>query len=205
MENIGVQKTNAAGERAKMKALDHDLEKLSRLLTEMNSVGNRISEITNRPATIGHTGEYIASRVFDIELESSAAAKGYDGVFMSGRLAGSTVNIKWYGKLEFMLDINPEAVPDYFLVMTGPKSQPQSSRGSIQPWVINFVFLFHGPELLTDLKTRGVKIGTATSVQKHTWQAAEIFPNQRIMSFRLTDEQMEMIFQFGSGWAESWY
>jgi hypothetical protein len=166
-ENIDGQKTNTAGNRATRNAMVHDLEELSRLLAEMNSVGNRISEITNRPATIGHTGKYIASRVFDIELESSAAAKGYDGVFMSGRLAGSTVNIKWYGKLEFMLDINPEAVPDYYLVMSGPKSQPQSSRGSIRPWVINIVFLFHGPELLADLKARGVKIGTATSVQKH--------------------------------------
>lgn len=185
--------------------MDHDLEKLSRLLTEMNSLGNRISEITHRPATIGHTGEYIASRVFDIELESSAAAKGHDGVFMSGKLAGSVVNIKWYGKLEHMLDLNPEAVPDYYLVMTGPKSQLQSSRGGIRPWVINYTFLFHGPELLTDLKTRGVKIGMATSVQKHKWQAAEIFPNQRNMFFRMTNEQMEMIFQFGSGWTESWY
>lgn len=185
--------------------MGHDLERLSELLTEMNSLGNRISEITNRPATIGHTGEYIASRVFDIKLESSATAKEYDGVFMSGRLAGSTVNIKWYGKLEFMLDINPEAVPDYFLVMTGPKSEPQTSRGSIRPWVINFVFLFNGPELLADLKAQKVKMGVATSVRKQKWQAAEIFPNKRNMSFRMTDEQMERIFQFGSGWTESWY
>lgn len=182
-----------------------ELLKLSELLAEMNSLGHRVSEITNRPATMGHTGEYIASRVFDIGLEHSANAKGYDGVFNSGKLAGSTVNIKWYGKLEYVLDINPEAIPDYLLVMTGPKSQPQSSRGSIRPWVIQHVFLFHGPELLADLKARGVKIGVATSVQKHNWQAAEIFPNQRNMSFRLTDEQMEMIFQFGSGWTESWY
>lgn len=54
----------------------------------MNSFGNRISEITNKPATNGHTGEYIASRVFDIEPESSATTKEYDGVFMSGRLVG---------------------------------------------------------------------------------------------------------------------
>lgn len=60
---------------------------------------------------------------------------------MSSKLTGSTVNIKWYGKLDYMLDIHPEAVPDYFLVLTGPKSQPQSSRG--------------------------VKIGVATSVQKY--------------------------------------
>jgi hypothetical protein len=196
--------SNAVGQRATRKATD-DLERLSSLLAELNSLGDRISEITNTPATIGHTGEYIASRVFDIELESSAAAKGYDGVFMSGRLAGSTVNIKWYGKLEYLLDINPEAVPDYYLVMTGPKSQPQSSWGGIRPWVIQYVFLFQGPELLADLKARGIKIRTATSVQKHKWQAAEIFPNHRNMFFRLTNEQMEMIFQFGSGWAESWY
>jgi hypothetical protein len=38
--------------------------------------------------TAGHLGEWIASVVFDIELESSASAKGIDGRFRSGPLRG---------------------------------------------------------------------------------------------------------------------
>ena len=185
--------------------MKNELERLAEVISEYNSLGNRISEITDRPATIGHTGEYIAAHVFDIELEDSATAKGFDGVFRSNNLAGRTVNVKWYTKLEFLLDINPGAVPDFFLVMTGPKSPAQSSRGTMRPWIINHVFLFNGPELMTELKARGVKIGVATSVRKHEWQAAEIYPNMRNMSYRMSDEQMAMIHAFGPDLVESWF
>ena len=181
------------------------LEKLAGLLSELNSIGERISEITQRPATIGHTGEYIAAEIFDIELEESANAKGIDGHFRSGTLAGRTVNVKWYSKLEYMLDINPGALPDYFLVMTGPKGQAVSSRGGIRPWLINYVFLFNAAELVTELTARGVKIGVASSVRKHEWQAVEIYPNKRSMVYRLSDEQMATLLAFGSDWAENWF
>jgi len=110
-----------------------DLEKLPALLAEMNSIEDRISEITQRPATIGHTGEYIASRIFDIELEESASAKAIDGHFRNGTLAGKTVNIKWYSKQEYLLDITPDFLPDYYLVMTGPKTLEGTSKGGIRP------------------------------------------------------------------------
>ena len=179
------------------------LEHLAGLLSEMNSIGNKISEITQRPATIGHTGEYIASIIFDIELEESASTKGIDGHFNSGPLAGKTVNIKWYSKLEHMLDITPESLPDYYLVMTGPRAQQATSRGGIRPWLINHVFLFNAAELVIELNARGVKIGVASSVRKPEWQAAEIYPNKRNMAYRLSGEQMSTILAFDSDWAES--
>jgi len=181
------------------------LEKLVTLLSEMNSIGEKVSEITQRPASRGHTGEYIAAEIFDIELEESANAKGFDGRFRSGSLAGRTVNVKWYGKLEYMLDINPDALPDFFLVMTGPKALEMTSKGGIRPWLIDYVFLFNAAELMIELNARGVKIGIATSVQKHEFQAAEIFPNKRSMVYRMTDDQMGKLLAFGSGLAESWY
>ena len=67
--------------------------------------------------------------IFDIELEKSATNKGFDGYFRSGKLVGKTVNIKWYGKNERILDINKNAVPDYYLVMTGEHSLSESSKG----------------------------------------------------------------------------
>ncbi len=179
-----------------------DLDKLSNLLAELNSIGEKISEITQRPATIGHTGEYIAAEIFDIELEESANAKGNDGRFRSGNM---TVNIKWYSKLEYMLDINPEALPNFFLVMTGPKALEPTSKGGIRPWLIDYVFLINAAELVIELNARGVKIGVATCVQKHEWQAAEIFPNKRSMVYRMSDDQMGKLMAFGSGLAESWY
>ncbi len=113
--------------------MNSDLERLADLLAEMNTLGTKISEITQRPAIIGHTGEYIASKIFDIDLEESASAKGIDGHFKSGSLAGKSVNIKWYSKLEYMLDITPESLPDYYLVMTGPKALEDTSRGEFVP------------------------------------------------------------------------
>ena len=185
--------------------MNTEIERLAEVLSEMNAIGNRITDITGRPATIGHTGEYIASRIFDIELEESASAKAIDGWFRSGKLAGRTVNIKWYGKLEYMLDITPDELPDFYLVMTGPKNQGAASRGEIRPWVISYVFLFKAAELVRELQARGVKIGTATSVVKHEWEAAEIYPNQRNLGFRPTDEQMAQLLAFGSGWEENWF
>lgn len=185
--------------------MTNNLDRLATLLTEMNSIGNRISEITQRPATIGHTGEYIASKIFDIELEESASSKGIDGHFRSGQFVGKSVNIKWYSKLEYLLDITPQSLPDFYLVMTGPKGQAVSSRGGVRPWLINYVFLFNAAELVIELNARGVKIGIASSVRKHEWQAVEIYPNKRNMVYRLSEKQMAMILAFGSDWAESWF
>jgi len=171
----------------------------------MNAIGEKVSEITQRPATIGHTGEYIAAEIFDIELEETANAKGIDGHFRSGNLTGRTVNVKWYSKLEYMLDINPDALPDFFLVMTGPKTLEPTSKGGIRPWLIDYVFLFNAAEQTIELNARGVKTGTATSVQKHEWQNSEIYPNKRSMVYRMTDDQMGKLLAFGSGLAESGY
>ena len=180
-----------------------NLDKLADLLAELNFIGDRISEITQWPATIGHTGEYIASRIFDIELEESASAKAIDGHFKNGTLAGKTVNIKWYSKQEYLLDITPDSLPDYYLVMTGPKTLEGTSKGGIRPWLINYVFLFNAADLVIELTARGVSVGTASSVQKHEWQAAEIYPNKRSMVYRMTDEQMAQVLAFDSDWAES--
>ena len=71
--------------------------------------------------------------------------------------------------------------------------------------MIDYVFLINAAELMIELNARGVKVGVATSVQKHEWQAAEIFPNKRNMVYRMTDDQMGKLMAFGSGLTESWY
>jgi len=102
-----------------------------------------------------------------------------------------------------MLDINPDALPDFFLVMTGPKAVDPTSKGGIRPWLIDYVFLFNAAELMIELSARGVKIGVATSVRKHEWQSSEIYPHKRSMVYRMSDDQMEKVLAFGSGLAES--
>ena len=71
-----------------------DLAELAELLRERNLVDERIGRLINRPMTAGHAGEWIASRIFDIELEPSAVAKAIDGPFRSGPLTGKSVNVR---------------------------------------------------------------------------------------------------------------
>ena len=68
-----------------------DLVKLSELLKSQNLVHNEISQIIKRPALAGHLVEFIAAKIFDIELNKKAAQKGMDGYFRSGSFAGSSV------------------------------------------------------------------------------------------------------------------
>ena len=61
-----------------------DLAQVARL-RELNLVDQQIGRLINRPMTAGHAGEWIASRIFDIELEPSAVAKAVDGRFLRDR------------------------------------------------------------------------------------------------------------------------
>ena len=173
----------------------HKLEQLANIIKRKNAVDDEVAVITERPALIGHTGEYIASRVFDIELEESASHKAIDGVFRTGENAGKTVNIKWYGKQENILDVSEKNGPDFYLVMTGPKSVSSSSRGTTRPWLISYVYVFESVNLIQDLEK--VKKGVATSVKKRLWEMAEIYPESRNSQLILTQEQRQLLESFG--------
>jgi hypothetical protein len=174
------------------------MERLASLLSEFNRVANQITAITGRPTTLGHVGEFIASQVFAIRLQQSASGKGLDGHFTEGPLSGKSVNIKWYGKLEGLLDINPKAVPDFYLVMTGPRSAAVSSRGTARPWVIDQVFLFDADALVRELRARGLNPGIATSVRQELWRGAELYPNSNVSLYQLSERQRELLALFGS-------
>jgi hypothetical protein len=64
------------------------MARIAALLRERNSIDARIAKVIDRPVTAGHLGEWIASRIFDIALEESAATQGFDGRFRSGALRG---------------------------------------------------------------------------------------------------------------------
>lgn len=172
------------------------LSRLAELLNQRNAIDAEIATLIDRPALTGHMGEFIAARIFGIELEASAVQKGHDGRFLEGPLAGKTVNIKWYGKLESLLDLHPMDGPDYYLVLAGPKATSLTSRGGHRPLVIASAFLFEAGPLLARLRQRGVKIGIATSVAQEYWHEAEVYPEPRHEHLRLNEEQREMLARF---------
>ena len=82
-------------------------------------------------------------------------------------------------------------------MLTGPRTAPASSRGTTQPWTIEQVFLFEAVPLVEKLRERGIRIGVATSVRRHLWDDAEVYPSPNNPALRLTPEQISMIEMFG--------
>jgi hypothetical protein len=180
-----------------------DIKHLSELIRNWNNISSRIAKVIGRPATPGHIAEFVASKIFDINLLDSAAHKTIDGYFGSGPLVGKSVNIKWSGKHEKLINLSKKEQPDYYLVLTGQESGPTSSKGKTRPWTIDFVFLFNSTELIPILQDRGVSIGTATSVRKSEWLSSEIFPEGRSRELEITDFQREMLSLFTSKMASA--
>jgi len=71
------------------------VEALADLLRRRNELDADIALLIGRPATQGHIGEFIAAKVFGIELEAGATHKASDGRFASGPLAGKSVDVKF--------------------------------------------------------------------------------------------------------------
>lgn len=173
-------------------ALD-DLPRIAQLLGKRNRIDDQIAAIIDRPMTSGHLGEWIASQVFDIELEAPANATALDGRFRSGPLQGRTINVKWYLKREGILDMTTDDVLDEYLVMTGPVSAAASSQGRTRPWRIDSVYLFDARSLLADLVARGRNVGTASSIRTELWAQAEIYPEQVNKRLPLTRPQVQAL------------
>ena len=173
-----------------------ELKTLGELIKTKNGIESQISQIIGRPGLQGHMGEFIAGKIFDLELHEDATKRGSDAVFKSGSIAGKNVNIKWYAKRENSLDINSVDPAEYYMVLAGPKSSMGSSRGSDRPLVINHVFLFESEKLISQLKKRAVKIGIATSITQEQWNDAEIFPNQRNNLLLVTEKQKDLLGYF---------
>lgn len=176
--------------------LDPDLERLSFLIRLRNMVDQEMATVLGRPASPGNLGEFIASRIFDIELAKSGVNPGHDGVFLSGPFAGASVNVKLYSEDAGLLDISSHPA-DYYLVLTGPKPIAKSGLRSL-PRRIDAVYLFDIAELRTELQARGVGIGVATSVRKVYWQQAMVYPPHDEAPIQLTDRQTAMLQLFAS-------
>lgn len=171
------------------------LAEFAALIRGRNSIDARIGAILNRPATVGDIGEWVAAKVFDIEL-AAANNTAFDGHFTTGSSAGQTVNVKTYLQQYGSLDVTERPSLDYYLIFTGPKSNLGSSRGTLRPFCIQSVYLFRSEDLLAELREAGAKIGIATSVRVAQWNAAEIYPRSTNPALILTDRQRAQLAMF---------
>lgn len=162
-----------------------ELAELAALVRARNMLDARLGRLLDRPVSTGSIGEWIAARIFDIELETAANVPGYDGHFTTGAMAGRTVSVKAYPRREGMLDIDPNAQSDAYLVLTGPKGTLVSSRGTLRPVCVNAVYLFDAHRL------------RAERVLEAQWEAAEIYPQSNNPLFIVSDEQRRKLELFG--------
>jgi hypothetical protein len=172
---------------------DPTIERIAELLRERNAIDEKIAKIISRPMTAGHLGEWLAARIFGIELEPTAVTAAFDGRFTSGHVQGRTVNVKWYLKREGVLDLIKSETLDYYLVLTGPASAALSSRGGTRPWCIESVYLFDAKQVVSELSARGVSTGTASSVRTTQWDRAEIYPRPNNQLITVEPRQAELL------------
>lgn len=152
--------------------MDDQLRKLAGLLEERDQVDKQIAEFLQRAPSLGNIGEFIASRVFDVELAPIAVQAGYDGRFRSGPLAGATVNVKAYGDAYGGIDISAHPC-DYYLVLSGPRKPWPAGE---HRWRIAAVYLFDAKLLLPDLQSRSIQVGVNTSIRTADLASAQLYP-----------------------------
>ena len=160
-------------------------------------MSTEIAAILRRPAQLGHLGEFVASALFEIALESSANNKGFDGRFTQGLLAGKSVDVKTYAKREGIIDLRTQDLPDYYLILSGPCAPAASSKGQDRPWVIDGIHLFDAKALVESLLSRKLKVGIAASVAAEYWFGAEVYPTQTCKLLEVRDDQRAWLESFG--------
>ena len=151
---------------------------LAALLTARNVLDCEMTKIIGRPMDKGPFGEFVASQIFDLDLNLNAAKKGYDGYFTVGDykgepLKGRKVEIKYYTKCDRSLDLKTGVEkPAFYLVMTGPPKRDNEDKDTPAPWVIESVFLFETEALEQVVVPKKDPVG----IKKERWVEAQIYP-----------------------------
>lgn len=174
-----------------------NLPRLAELLRSRNTVEGNIANLLGCEVDLGNLGERIAATIFGIRLIPATSNNGFVGIFTNPALTGKTVDVRWYPRRDSSMNIHIDPAPDYTLVLAGPKIEPNEARALVNPWVITSVYLFPMQELLTTLRSRGVRVGTRVSVNSQLWEQAEIFPRQHNRTLILDDEQRQLLHLFG--------
>src|ERR1041385_2013862 len=98
-----------------------DLPWLASLIKSRNTIEAKVANLIGKPAQVGNVGEYIAAIIFNIALDEEGKRSGYDGRFTQEQLAGYTVDIQWHPRQDGQINIRLDALPDYYLILTGPQ------------------------------------------------------------------------------------
>ena len=101
--------------------------------------------------------------------------------------------MKFYTKQQGILDINPAALPDYYLVLTGPAAAATTSVNTHRPWVIDRVYILPGQATAAKVLARGKKVGVATSILRADWLSSEIYPVPRSAELLVTPAQHDLL------------
>lgn len=173
------------------------LRQLSELVSEFNDITARIAQLIGRPALSGNVGEFIVSELFDFALEARGNNHAWDGHFRSGALQNKTANIKVLGRREGILDLNASVLPDYYLVLAGPRLNSSIRGLSSRPWCISSIHLIDAPAVHAALTSSGRRIGIASSIRVSEWDASEVYPINRSGLLVLTAEQCRWLESYG--------
>lgn len=179
-------------------AMDEKVTQVAELVRQRNAIDEQLATLIGRLPIMGHLGEWVAIRIFDLESAATATQRGWDARFRGGPHAGRTVNVKFYGKGQGILDLHETFPPDFYLVLVGPRGTATSSRGASRPTVIEWVHLFDARKVHEDLQGRGRKIGIASSVRRQLWDASEIYPADNPDVLPLSAEQREAVVSFAA-------
>ena len=126
----------------------------------------RYAPINARPLTSRLRGCLDDLKGLQHNSDSHRHDQRIDGHFADGPLAGRSVNVKFHPKLEGLLDIRPDGVPDYYLVLTGPRSLAMFSRGQTRPLSIQAVFLLEGAAVVEEEYARDLRSVLGKDVER---------------------------------------
>jgi hypothetical protein len=185
-----------SGQGAVMKDLIH----LADLIRIRNFVNASVGRSIRGPAETGRIAEFVASEIFDIELEEKFVTKAIDGKFRSPlNLKGATVNIKYRSSSSLRLNLinsdDPSDHPDFYLALRGPFVAKSPNSEKVLPFVINSVYLFSATSLIERMKAEGY-MTFGPSVKKAYWDESMIYPKQVNPALVLSDEQRATLAHF---------
>jgi hypothetical protein len=174
------------------------LNQLADAIRQRDQVEDRIATIVGRPLTVGALNQFVACRIFQIDLEDSAADVWHTvGRFSEGPLAGRSVVVRWISTKTRSLDITQKPLSDDILVIAGSSAPLASLEVDARPWLVERVYLFDAHQLAAELEGRGLGSGSNTPIDRRLWQAAEIYPRQRDGRYLLSGAQRHALGLFG--------
>ena len=133
-----------------------DIKKLAQAIKQKNQSEIDIARIIGEPSGGLLPAEYVAAEIFNISLHKSVWPVDTVGQLANEKLDGKSVYIRWdawYSSNDVMVDLlNRKSLPDFYLIMTGPKSSGRLPIQIARPWLIAYVFLFDTAKLVGELK-----------------------------------------------------